>query len=346
MPVTRTPYGNIAGAPVELFEIADSRGYRARLISYGARLTEFHVPYSGGTADVVLGLDSLEGYIESWACMGATCGRYANRIGHGELIIDGERHQLPLNWREHHLHGGPGGFDRQIWRAEIPKHEDAVAFSLTSPDGDQGYPGEVEAQVVYRLEDHGLAIAMEARTSRPTAINLVHHSYWNLAGHGSGSIADHQLMIHAERYTPFDGDLLPTGEPAKVAGTPFDLTRPRLLSECFAALARLGQTDGYDNNWCLDGGRGSLRPVASLMHPPSGRRMIVSSTEPGLQVFTCGSFAQHTPGKNGSTYGPEAGAALETQAWPDTPHHPEFPTAMLRPGETYRHEMKFAFSDK
>ena len=149
--------------------------------------------------------------------------------------------------------------------------------------------------------------------------------------------------IAAERYTPFDADLLPTGETAKVAGTPFDLRRPRLLAECFAELARHGQPDGYDNNWCLDAGRGKLRPVASLAHPSSGRRMVVSTTEPGLQVFTCGSFDPATPGKNGSTYGPASGVALETQCYPDTPHHPEFPTALLAPGETYRHEMRFAF---
>ncbi len=345
MTITRTPYGKIAGSPVELFEIANGSGYRARFISYGARLTEFHVPdRHGREVNVVLGLDNLEEYIESRACMGASCGRYGNRIRRGELIVDGEHHQLPLNWREHHLHGGPEGFDRRIWRAEVRQNEAAVVFSLTSPDGDQGYPGEVAAQVVYRLEDHGLAIAMEARTTRPTAINLVHHSYWNLAGHQSDTIDDHQLQIHAERHTPFDGDLLPTGAIAKVAGTPFDLRRPRLLSEGFAALARDGQADGYDNNWCLDGGRGALRPVARLAHPSSGRSMIVSSTEPGLQVYTCGTFAHPTPGKNGSTYGPAAGVALETQTWPDTPHHPEFPSAILRPGEVYRHEMKFEFS--
>ena len=212
MTVTRQPYGRIAGQPVDLFEVTDEAGYRMRLISYGARLTEFHVPDGNGALDVVLGLDSLEEYIASWACMGATCGRYANRIGHGELIIGGKRHQLPINWREHHLHGGPQGFDRQIWKAESRADENAVAFSLTSPDGDAGYPGEVEARVLYRLDDKGLSIVMEADTTAATAINLVHHSYWNLAGHQSGTAGDHTLEIAAERYTPFDADLLPTGE--------------------------------------------------------------------------------------------------------------------------------------
>ena len=208
----------------------------------------------------------------------------------------------------------------------------------------QGYPGVVAARVVYRLEQTGLAIAMEAAHHQATAINLVHHSYWNLAGHQSGTASDHTLAIAADRYTPFDADLIPTGELARVDGTPFDLRQPRLLSECFAALEREGQDDGYDNNWCLDGGRGSLRAVATLEHPGSGRRMIVSSTEPGLQVFTCGSFAADTPGKDGASYGPAAGVALETQAYPDTPHHPAFPPAWLRPGEVYRHDMRFEFS--
>ena len=211
--VVRQSYGRIAGEAVDRFEIGNEAGYRMRLIPYGARLTEFHVPDGEGAerVDVVLGLDSLEAYAESWACMGATCGRYANRIRHGELIIDGERHQLPINWRTHHLHGGPRGFDRRIWNAETGAEESAIAFSLTSPDGDEGYPGEVSARVVYRLEDDGLSITMDARTTRPTAINLVHHSYWNLAGHGAGNAADHTLAIAARRYTPFDADLMPTG---------------------------------------------------------------------------------------------------------------------------------------
>jgi aldose 1-epimerase len=342
--VTRQPYGQIAGRPVDRFEVANRSGYRMALIAYGARLTEFHVPDGHGSTDVVLGLDSLEAYRASWACMGATCGRYGNRIRHGELIIGGKRHQLPINWRDHHLHGGREGFDRRIWNAEVRDDDNAVAFSLTSPDGDEGYPGEVTSRAVYRLEDKGLSIVMEARTTRATAINLVHHTYWNLAGHRSGTAGDHTLAIAAARYTPFDGDLMPTGEIASVEGTGFDLRRPRLLSQCFAALAREGQDDGYDNNWCLDGGRGNLRPVATLAHPQSGRRMILSSTEPGLQVYTCGTFDPPTPGKNASTYGPAAGVALETQAYPDSPHHPEFPRAWLMPGETYRHEMKFEVS--
>jgi aldose 1-epimerase len=344
MTMVSRPYGKIAGQPVERIEIKNRAGYRMALITYGARLTEFHVPDGkGGAVDVVLGHDTLKGYIDSWACMGATCGRYGNRIRHGELIIGGERHQLPLNWRNHHLHGGPEGFDRRVWRAEAREAEDAVLFTLTSPDGDQGYPGEVEASALYRLEDDGLSIAMEAKTTRPTAINLVHHSYWNLAGHASGSIADHELMIGAERYTPFDDDLMPTAGTAAVAGTPFDLRRPRLLKDCFRALELEGQNDGFDNNWCLDEGRTSLRPVASLRHARSGRRMTVQSTEPGLQVYTCGTFDPATPGKKASRYGPASGAALETQAWPDTPHHPEFPSALLKPEETYRHEMRFTF---
>ena len=341
MTVTRQHYGTIAGKPVDLFEITN-RPATGCDSSPTARGSPNSMCQTGPAAlDVVLGLDSLEEYITSWACMGATCGRYANRIGHGELIIDGKRHQLPINWREHHLHGGPNGFDRQIWNAAATKWQRS-SFSLPSPDGDEGYPGEVEARVIYRLEDDGLAIVMEAGTTQPTAINLVHHSYWNLAGHSRERPAiiscRSRRALHPVRRRP-----AADGEIAKVASTPFDLRKPRLLSKCFDALARQGQTDGYDNNWCLDGGRGvapggeTRAPVLGTQHDrlldrarPAGihlRQLRSRNARQKRQQLRAGvRRGARNPGLSGQ------------------PHQPEFPTALLAPGETYRHEMRFAFS--
>lgn len=335
---TITPIGQIGGADVHQVTLSGPGGLRAELLTFGARLAQLWVPdRSGALADIVLGQDSLDDWQTYGTYLGATCGRYANRIAKGRFPLNGHRVQLDCNEGAQHLHGGSAGFDRKIWR--IDSHSDShVTFALTSPDGEMGFPGTLQARTTYRL-DSGLTIEMEATTDAPTVVNLVNHAYFNLAGQGAGNIMGHQLQVEAGFYLPVDGTLIPTGEVLSVSGTPFDFRQPRPIGE------GLPGPNAFDHNLCLTAATGpdGLRPCLVATDPNSGRRMRLSTTEPGVQLYTGAHFADG-PGKQGARYPRFAGFAVETQRFPDSPNNPHFTSARLDPGQTYRHVMHFDFT--
>ncbi|MTJ82725.1 MAG: galactose mutarotase [Telmatospirillum sp.] len=343
MSIDKFIFGFIGGIPVPGFVIRNSAGVTARLIAYGARLTELHLPdRQGHFADVVLGFDDLESYVRHQAYFGATCGRFSNRISGGSFCLDGHRYQLACNENGiTHLHGGLSGFDRRIWEGEADAEHNRVRFILRSPDGDEGYPGAVEAHVSYQVTEQGiLRIRMTASTDRATVINLVHHSYWNLGGHDGGHIGRHALMIDAAQYLPVDCALIPTGDRIPVAGTPFDFRQETVIGD---RLDVLGGT-GFDHNWCLRDAGGPARVCVRLVDRASGRGLEIETDQPGLQFYSSGQLPGDGPvGKGGVRYAPFGAVVLETQRFPDAPNVGHFPSALLRPGDVYRHHMDFRF---
>jgi aldose 1-epimerase len=313
----------------------DNGVLRGSLINYGARLVELHVPDAAGQpVDVVLGYDDMKGYELGSPYLGATCGRYGNRIRQGRFSIDEVEHRVVGNENGNHLHGGSRGFDQLVWSVEADGSTGTVTFSIESPDGDQGYPGRLKATTSYQFDGSVLRIRMTATADAATVVNLVHHSYWNLAGHDHGSVLDHELMIEADTYTPVDDEMLPTGEIRSVDGTPFD----------FRELRPIGRVVDFDHNWVLRGPVGSLHRAAVLSDPTSGRMMTLETTEPGLQVYSGRSLGTEPKGKAGSVYGPFAGVAMESQRWPDSPNLDHFPDSRLRPGQEYRHDLVATFT--
>jgi len=336
-------YGQLDGQSVRAVTLDNGR-IRARLITYGARLTELWVPgRDGAKADVVLGHETLEDYVASKAYFGATVGRYGNRISKGRFRLEGRDHQLDLNEGANHLHGGREGFDRKVWTlGEVTGAR--ATFHVVSPDGEMGYPGRCEITASYEVEGDELRIVMTATTSAPTVVNVVHHSYFNLAG--EGDVLAQEMRLAAPFYTPVDSELLATGAILPVAGTPFDFTTPKPIGRDIAAVGGTGvfEGGGYDHNWCLGGAGEVLRDCAEIRDTASGRRMTLRTTEPGVQVYTGGYLTEVMPGKRGATQHPYGGFTLETQKFPGSPNHPQFPSCVLRPGETYRHEMVLGFS--
>lgn len=323
-------------------------GMRAKWVSYGASLAELHVPdRDGRLADVVLGFDDEAGYASADnQHFGATTGRFANRIAGGRFTLDGKTYQLALNNGPNHLHGGPDrGFGKVAWQGE-PFEGDGgagVRFRLTSPDGEEGYPGTLQTTVTYTLTHGGaVKIEYEATTDRPTIVNLTNHSYFNLAGQGTATVLDHQVWIGAERYTPKDAHDIPTGELATVEGTPLDFRTPRALGERIAELGTSKPSDGYDHNYVLNGPAGMMRLAAQALHPGTGRTMRVHTDQPGVQLYV-GNMLRGQRGKGGATYPRRSALCLETQHFPDSPNHPQFPTTILRPGETYHHTCAYEF---
>ena len=355
------PFGRLPdGREVKLYTLEVPGGWRATLTDYGAILTSLQVPQAPGRSiDVVLGFDTLDGYAATHPYFGAICGRVANRIAEGKFELEGKAHTLATNNGRHHLHGGLVGFDKKLWTATplVTDKGPAVTFEMVSPDGDEGYPGRLHVHATYTLTPDGeLWVEMAATSDRPTVVNLAHHSYWNLAGHGSGTIHGHGLAVAADEYLPVDSGGIPTGAFAAVAGTPFDLRPERptttRLGDAIAALppsAEGGNPGGIDHNFVIRGWRpdGSLRKVAVLEDLASGRRMELLSDQPGLQVYT-GNYLDGTlTGKGGAVYGRQAAVCLETQIYPDAVHHagdPRWPAARLDPGQTYRHTMVHRFS--
>jgi aldose 1-epimerase len=344
MAITSETFGTYRETSVKAFTIANQRGMRARIMSYGACLLSFEVPdVKGRLKDVVLGFDDLESYLSDPAYFGMTCGRMVNRIRNAQFELDGKTYKVTRNWRQHQLHGGIESFSRRIWDAETDERGNAVTFSLTSPDGEEGYPGTVRARTTYALDVHGLTITMTAETDKPTVVNQAHHSYWNLAGHDAGHIEEHIISVEADNYTPGDEDLIPIGTIEPVAGTPFDLKKPRSLGEHFARLNREGEHNGFDGNWCVNGKPGTLRLAATLTDPASGRNARFLSTEPGIQVYTAGWLAAGTKGKDAAVYGPYGAIAFEPQIYPDAPNVTAFPSARLDPGSKRVQIMRVEF---
>jgi aldose 1-epimerase len=337
------------GTEVGLFTLTNARGLEVRAISYGAIILSVRAPDRRGQLDdVTLGCDDLEGYLTRSRYFGAVVGRYGNRIADGRFTLDGKTFQLATNNGRNHLHGGIKGFDKVVWSAQ-PHARDghtAVAFSYTSPDGEESYPGTLKARVSYTLtERNELVIEYEATTDKPTPLNLTQHSYFNLAGEGRGDILQHVLTLEADRYTPVDDTSIPTGELAPVAGTPFDFRQPTAIGARIDAdheQLRIGS--GYDHNFVLRDGPapGGLRHAARVVDPASGRTLDVATTEPGVQ-FYAGTHLGGQVGKSGHAYGARTGFCLETQHFPDSPNKPQFPSTILRPGRTYRSKTVFTF---
>lgn len=343
--ITSAPFGQAPdGTPVEIFTIKNANGIELRAMTYGGIITSLETPdRAGAMGDIVLGFDSIDGYLKDHPFFGAIIGRYGNRIARGRFTIDGQEHKLATNNGPNHLHGGVRGFDKRVWLAEILPDNTGIAFTRTSPDGEEGYPGSLVVQVTYRLTDRNeLIVDYLARTDKPTHVNLTQHSYFNLAG--SGDILGHELRIDADRYTPVDASLIPTGELAPVEGTPFDFRTPTAIgARIDAADPQIKNGQGYDHNWVLNGTAGQMRTVARVLEPKSGRTLEVATTEPGMQ-FYAGNFLDGTLiGKGGQAYARRSGFCLETQHYPDTPNQPNFPPTLLKPGEEYRTTTVFRF---
>lgn len=348
-PLTRVEqdtFGDIGGLPVQRFTLRNRHGLWLRVIDFGAILTELHVPdRQGQLADIVLGFDRIEDYVEHNPYFGATIGRVANRIANARFELAGQTVTLAANNGAHHLHGGKVGWDKVHWQAEQLAVQDGAAVKLVyvSPHEDEGYPGTVSATTVYTLtDDDELLIDMSATTDRTTIVNMAHHSYFNLAGHGSGRLAadtvkDHELQLFASRYTPAK-DLLPTGEVAKVAGTPFDFTQPKPIGKELAAVG--GNPAGFDHNWLVDGEPHRLRVVARVKDPASGRELTLSADQPGVQFYS-GNFLNGQQGKGGAVYAQHAGLCLETQKVPNAINLPAWrKDVILEPGQRYEHHMR------
>ena len=346
------PFGTTPdGESVDLITLRNPSGVELDVMSYGGIVTRFLAPdRDGERADIVLGHGWLESYLAGTPYFGAIVGRYANRIAQGRFTLDGADHDLAVNNGPNHLHGGLTGFDKVVWTAESYSNEAeaGVVLRYVSPGGEEGYPGELSVQVTYALTAGGdLRIDYEATTDAPTVVNLTHHGYWNLAGHGAGDILEHELAINAGRFTPVDETLIPTGELRSVEGTPFDFREPAPIgARIDADDQQLAFGGGYDHNFVLDGwnGDGALRSAAILHDPGSGRTMEVLTTEPGIQFYS-GNFLDGSDlGKEGVVYEQRTGLCLETQHFPNSPNQPDFPSTVLRPGETYRSTTVYRFS--
>ena len=358
-PVARA-FGSLSdGKPVSLYTLEVPGGWRAEITDYGAILTSFHVPVGkGAPKDIVLGFDTLAGYLGTHPYFGATCGRMSNRIAGGTFKLDGKEYTLAKNDGANHLHGGLVGFDKKLWHAtpQLSERGPAVEFEVVSPAGDEGYPGTLTARVTYTLTPDGeLWIEMAATTDAATIVNMVHHSYWNLAGQASGTIRGHELAVTADEYLPVDAGGIPTGAFAPVAGTPFDLRPARTPAATLGtaidglpASADGKNPGGIDHNYVVRGWKpdGSLRSVALLRDQVSGRTLELLSDQPGIQVYTSNYLDGSVKGKGGIAYGKQAAVCLETQKFPDSIHHPDWPSTRLDPGQTYRHTMVYRFGTR
>jgi len=352
--VTRAPFDTIPGGEaVSVFTLTNAKGIEVRAIDYGGIILSLKVPdRNGNLGDVALGYENLGGYLEESPYFGAIIGRYGNRIGGAAFELDGETYTLAANDGTNHLHGGGVGFDKVVWNAEAFENENGVGvvFSRISPDGEEGYPGDLSVRVTYTLTDENeLFFDYLATTDAATPVNLTQHTYFNLAGQGSGGVLGHRLEILASRYTPVDEGLIPTGELAPVEGTPFDFRTFHTIGERIGAdHPQIAFGGGYDHNWVLDRegvGEGELAPAVRVEEPTSGRVMEVYTTEPGLQFYS-GNFLDGTiTGKDGAVYTHRSGFCLETQHFPDSPNQTAFPSTILRPGAEYRSRTVYVFSD-
>ncbi|TCC96867.1 aldose epimerase family protein [Pedobacter psychroterrae] len=333
-----------------LYYLKNAAGMEMAVTNFGARVVELWAPdREGNFADIVLGHDHIDHYInfKGERFLGAAIGRFGNRIANGRFSLDGKSYQLPQNDGNNSLHGGFEGFDMVVWKAE-QRGNGEITFSYTSQDGEQGFPGNLAISMTYRLTDENeFYISYRATTDQRTIINLTHHSFFNLRGHGNGSINDHQLMINAEYYTPIDNTLIPLGSLDPVAGTPMDFRQPTAIGKALnEKFQQLDYGIGYDHNWVLDHGTGSPKPAATLLEPDSGRYMEVFTTQPGIQFYGGNFFDGKYQGKSGRSYRYRESLALETQHFPDSPNQPAFPSTVLGPGETYAHHCIYRFSVK
>lgn len=348
--VSRAGFGVMPdGEAVDGFTLTNPDGVEVRAITYGGIIVSLHVPdRDGRLGDIVLGYDSLDGYLEDSPYFGAIVGRYANRIAKGQFSLDGAAYTLATNNGPNHLHGGVRGFDKVVWDADPFEGNSGVGvvFTHTSPDGDEGYPGAVTVRVTYTLTpSNELIVDYAATTDRATPLNLSQHSYFNLAGDGRRDVLDHVLWINGAHFTPVDATLIPTGVIAAVAGTPFDFTQPTTIgARIDADHGQLRNGGGYDHNFVLDPEGSGLEHAARVEEPTGGRVLDIYTTEPGLQFYSGNFLDGSITGKGGQVYGHRYGFCLETQHYPDSPNQQGFPSTILRPGEGYRSRTVFAFS--
>jgi aldose 1-epimerase len=343
MPIDTARFGTLQDRDITEYILDNRSGMIARIIDYGGIIKQLHVPGRDTSGDVVLGFDSLQGYVQNKAYLGAIIGRFANRIAKGRFILDGITRDLDINEPPNHLHGGFLGFGQYCWQSDgyLDGGDICLRLQRLSPDGEGGYPGNLNIAVIYRLTtENVLSFEISATTDQATPVSITQHSYFNLAGHNSGDIRAHQLQIEATKITPVDGNLIPTGELLSVRETPYDFTTPAELGTKLRSI-----TGGFDCNYIINGTPGTLRHAATLIDPYSGRVMNVATTKPGIQLYDGSELtAQPLCGKNNTKYPALGGLCLETQHFPDAMNHPTFPSPILRSGEIYEHTTTFSFS--
>jgi aldose 1-epimerase len=345
--VAKAPFGQTPeGEAVELYTLTGPDGLEARIASFGATLVSLKAPdRAGRLANIVLGFDSLAPYLAGVPYFGAVVGRYGNRLANARFTLDGKTYPLAANNGPNNLHGGLRGFDKRVWSAQaiVESGGAAVKFTYVSADGEEGFPGELTAQVTYSLRPGALAISYEATTTGPTVVNLTNHAYFNLSGDLTAPILDHRVMIAADRFTPVDANQIPIGEIRAVKDTPFDFTTATAIgTRIDQDDEQLGYGRGYDHNWVLNAGGGAVATAAIVEDPASGRVLEVQTSEPGVQFYT-GNFLDGRPAGEGTVYAHRTGFCLETQHFPDSPNQPGFPSTVLRPGETYRSQTVLVF---
>ena len=350
--VTEVPFGTLAdGQKVSLFTLTNATGAEAKITNFGAIVVSLKVhDKQGQLRDVVLGYDDLAGYVKDKSFLGATVGRYGNRIAAGKFTLDGNSYQLSINDGVNHLHGGKQGIFKKLWKAETSQGKDGPSVKLTyvSPDGEEGYPGTVTLTVTYTLTNkNGLRIVYDGTTDKPTILNPTHHSYFNLSGDPTHPILDEELTIDADKTTPVGPGLIPTGKLADVRGTPFDFRKPtKIGARIDAKDEQLDLGKGYDHNWVLRNYNKKVRKIAELYDPTSGIDMKIESDQPGLQFYS-GNFLDGTiKGKQGVAYAHRTALCLEAQDFPDSPNEPKFPSAVLRPGQHYKQTTTYQFSTR
>lgn len=343
-------FGMLEGQLVKLFTLTNASGAQVSITEYGGIVVSLKVPdRDGNLGDVALGYDNLDAYVQDTPYFGAITGRYANRIAAGRFEIDGAAYELPVNNGPNSLHGGIKGFDKVVWKGEPTAPGDGVAFRYVSVDGEEGYPGKLDATVTYTWTDaNELKIEYLASTDKPTVINLTNHSYFNLKDGGASTILEHELMINADRYTPVaDAGAIPTGELASLDGTPLDFREATAIGERIEEEnEQLGFGSGYDHNYVLNASEEDITVAATVYDPSSGRVMEVLTEEPGVQFYSGNFLDGHHVGKGGVAYERRSGLCLETQHFPDSPNQPNFPSTVLRPGETYATSTIYRFSTR
>ncbi|XXT14639.1 aldose epimerase family protein [Sorangium sp. So ce429] len=346
-PFSRAPFGNADGKEVVLFTLTNANGLVAKVMTYGATVTELHVPDKAGKLDdIVLGYDNLDGYLKNSPFFGATIGRVANRIKNAQFQLEGKTYKLSANNGAHTLHGGKKGWDKVVWDAEATETPDGPSLKLTyvSKDGEEGFPGTVNATTIYTLTNKNeLRIDMSATTDKTTIVNMAHHSYWNLGGHGSGSVVDQELTLHADSYTPSDASLVPSGQIKPVKGTPLDFTAAKPIGKDLKALG--GKPAGYDHNFVVNGDPHKPREAARVKDPKTGRVMTVEADQPGVQFYTGNHLDGSIKGKGGAAYNQYGGFCLEPQKFPNSINIPAWKDeVILKPGQRYAQTVVFRFT--
>ncbi|WP_438017232.1 aldose epimerase family protein [Sorangium sp. So ce315] len=347
VPISKAPFGNADGKEIVLYTLTSASGLVAKVMTYGATVTELHVPDKAGElGDVVLGYDNLDGYLKNSPYFGSTVGRVANRIKNAQFQLEGKTYKLSANAGAHSLHGGTKGWDKVVWDAEATETPDGPSVKLTyvSKDGEEGYPGTVTAVTTYTLTSKNeLKVEMSATTDKTTIINMAHHSYWNLGGHGSGPVTEHELTLHADSYTPPDASLVPSGQVKPVKGTPLDFTTAKTIGKDLKAAG--GKPVGYDHNLVVSGDPHKLREVARAKDPKTGRVLTVEADQPGVQFYTGNFLDGSITGKGGAVYNQYSGFCLEPQKFPNSINIPAWKDeVILKPGQRYAQTTVFRFT--